>query len=121
MDKNEDKQGMKTQDEIDMEKVEVAVTPGTLGEALLQKTGMAYPIRGGWGTGIEDAIEIMGGGVDMEYVIMSRLFPGCEIQRQELMEKGERRYDVITFADKAGEQYRVYFDITGFYSVPGSR
>lgn len=114
--KNE--QGLEAQNKVGTEKIEVAVESGSLCEALLQKTGMVYPVKGGWGTGIEDAIVIMGGGEDMEYVIMSRLFPGCDIEKKELLVLGDRYFDVITFTDKAKEQYQVCFDITGFYEVP---
>ncbi len=90
---------------------------GSLCEALYKKTGMIYPIKGGWGTSLKDAIVILGGGLNMEYVLMSRMFPGCDIEKQELLVDGDRHYDVILFSNKQGEEFKVCFDITKFYGV----
>lgn len=86
-------------------------------EALYKKTGMIYPIKGGWGTSLKDAIVILGGGLNMEYVLMSRMFPGCDIEKQELLVDGDRHYDVILFSNQHGEEFKVCFDITKFYGV----
>lgn len=94
-----------------------ALEEGSLCEALYKKTGMIYPIKGGWGTSLQDAIVILGGGVNMEYVLMSRMFPGCDIEKQGLIADGDRHYDVILFSNKQGEEFKVCFDITKFYGV----
>jgi hypothetical protein len=92
----------------------LAIGSACISEA--QVSAISY--SGGDGSSFEKAIIIKGAteatGVKAEYEYLSKHFPGYKMERQSLLQKQGRTYDLIEFATKDGKK-AIFFDITDFF------
>ena len=79
--------------------------------------------KGGDGSRKEEAIIILGAadeiqGVDAEYTWLEKFGKqniNWELNDQELLDEGNKQYDILRIKFRSGETKEFYFDITGFY------
>jgi ABC-type glycerol-3-phosphate transport system substrate-binding protein len=56
-----------------------------------------------------------GTGVNAEYSWLDHHFPGYKSEGQALIQDGHVPYDVINIKTRAGEELKIYFDISNYF------
>lgn len=78
--------------------------------------------KGGSGRSEEEAVIILGAeneleGVNAEYGYIQSLHTEFELDPQTFLEKGNKRYDILTVKLPGGAKKNIWFDITDFYGM----
>lgn len=81
--------------------------------------GAEVSYSGGGGANAADAVVIVGAegesdGVASEYQWVKTNRPGAQVDRQALVMRGEKAFDVLTLSTDGAEE-EVWFDITGYF------
>jgi hypothetical protein len=76
--------------------------------------------KGGGGSSEQEAVIILGAeseleDVDAEYEYIQSLHTEFELDSQTFVEKGNKKYDILTIKLAGGTKKEVWFDITNFY------
>lgn len=76
--------------------------------------------KGGSGSTEKEAVIILEAdseleGVDAEYEFIQRLYEHFELDSQTFLEKGNKKYDILTVKLPGGTKKDFWFDITDFY------
>ena len=76
--------------------------------------------KGGSGSSEQEAVIILGAeseleGVNAEYEYIQRLHTNFELDSQTFLEKGNKKYDILSVKLQGGTQKDIWFDITDFY------
>jgi hypothetical protein len=65
------------------------------------------------GSSVEKAIVVAS--VDAEYQWLKKKYPGHKVNRQALLLKEKKPYDMLSITTKDGKTLDVYFDISSFF------
>lgn len=103
--------------------VTITVTPTLTPTLTPTITPTEVPLSERDGKTIATAIVIEAGdefsGIGMEYLWLDGHYPGYKRGGQSTTFDGDKIYDIITITTAAGEELKIYFDITSFYGKLG--
>lgn len=76
--------------------------------------------KGGSGSSEQETVIILGAeseleGVDAEYEFIQSLYEDFELDSQTFLEKGNKKYDILTVKLSGGTKKDIWFDISDFY------